>query len=485
MAEQIVKGIVAKIPEGYYKPSGKKIIRTTEELNVRDYATAQVYEPNLIPENIAKDVKVLGVVGTHEGGAGGIIPSGTIDITENGTYDVTSYEKVNVAVAGSGESTLKKMIQQMGTAEKLFIYNEYITDLTDILNYNDTQGIENAYEMFYGCIKLQTIPEFATSSIKNMKHMFYGCKKLVEAPFVDMQNATDTSEMFAECREIEKVNLSYECKSTTAERMFSYCYKLKEAPLFDTSNITTMSYMFDRCYLFTTIPLYNTSNITNFSGMMLYCNKLVEFPAINTSKAETMKSMFNGCTALESLPTLDMSKVTDMSSFLNGCSNFSQDLILDVPNCKTYQSVCYKCPKIEKVVLKNTSLVTNFNAAFNSCSKLYCVDIDTYNISSSSNTLSVGNCYSLKALVIRNFGTNYVIGTSTFSNCYHILGTTNTAYNPNGLKDGYIYVPRNMIETLSTATNWSTHASQLRALEDYTLDGTTTGELDLAKMGLE
>ena len=47
---------------------------------------------------------------------------------------------------------------------------------------------------------------------------------------------------------------------------------------------------------------------------------------------------------------------------------------------------------------------------------------------------------------------------------------------------GYIYVPRAMVDTLKSATNWSTYATQIRALEDYTVDGTITGELDESKI---
>lgn len=49
---------------------------------------------------------------------------------------------------------------------------------------------------------------------------------------------------------------------------------------------------------------------------------------------------------------------------------------------------------------------------------------------------------------------------------------------------GYIYVPAALVEDYKAATNWSTYAAQFRALEDYTVDGTTTGELDLEKMGV-
>jgi len=47
---------------------------------------------------------------------------------------------------------------------------------------------------------------------------------------------------------------------------------------------------------------------------------------------------------------------------------------------------------------------------------------------------------------------------------------------------GYIYVPAALIEEYKSATNWSTYATQFRALEDYTVDGTITGELDETKI---
>lgn len=55
----------------------------------------------------------------------------------------------------------------------------------------------------------------------------------------------------------------------------------------------------------------------------------------------------------------------------------------------------------------------------------------------------------------------------------------NTAISQN---KGYIYVPRALVDTYKAATNWSTYAAQFRALEDYTVDGTITGELDPTKI---
>ena len=55
---------------------------------------------------------------------------------------------------------------------------------------------------------------------------------------------------------------------------------------------------------------------------------------------------------------------------------------------------------------------------------------------------------------------------------------------PGPIKDGtgYIYVPRALVDSYKAATNWSTYDTQFRALEDYTVDGTITGELDETKI---
>ena len=47
---------------------------------------------------------------------------------------------------------------------------------------------------------------------------------------------------------------------------------------------------------------------------------------------------------------------------------------------------------------------------------------------------------------------------------------------------GYIYVPRSLVDSYKANTNWSTYAAQFRALEDYTVDGTISGDLDESKI---
>ena len=79
------------------------------------------------------------------------------------------------------------------------------------------------------------------------------------------------------------------------------------------------------------------------------------------------------------------------------------------------------------------------------------------------------NCPSLTALVIR--ATKLI----TLENVNAFEGT------PIASGTGYIYIPSALIPNFQTATNWSTFANQFRALEDYTVDGTVTGEFDRSK----
>ena len=125
------------------------------------------------------------------------------------------------------------------------------------------------------------------------------------------------------------------------------------------------------------------------------------------------------------------------------------------------------CKKLETVVLPNvTSLEQN---GFFYCTALKHLDL-------ASVTYMADNCLyvasKLSRLILRNTSGVCTMQTSNvLAYCTLIKNGT-----------GHIYVPRALVDSYKAATNWSTYADQFRALEDYTVDGTVTGELDESKI---
>ena len=103
----------------------------------------------------------------------------------------------------------------------------------------------------------------------------------------------------------------------------------------------------------------------------------------------------------------------------------------------------------------NIPLITGTGSAcFQHCESLEKIDLG--NVSSvGENTFN--GCTSLTTLIIRREGSK----ASTLS------ATGVFTYTPIADGTGYIYVPSDLVDTYKDATNWSTYADRIRAIEDY------------------
>ena len=105
--------------------------------------------------------------------------------------------------------------------------------------------------------------------------------------------------------------------------------------------------------------------------------------------------------------------------------------------------------------------------AFRGCMDLPMVDFTAV---TSIGDYAFYECYSLMALVLRG---NTVC---TLGECALEGTPIHDGYG------GYIYVPAALVDSYSNADGWSDYSSMIRALEDYTDDGTITGALDEDKI---
>ena len=116
---------------------------------------------------------------------------------------------------------------------------------------------------------------------------------------------------------------------------------------------------------------------------------------------------------------------------------------------------------------KNARITTIGEYAFGYCTSLQTVDL--LNVSSiGANAFAY--CEALSALILRA-GTVVILNSLYALNGTPIKGGT-----------GYIYVPSALVESYKVADQWSNYASQFRAIEDYTVDGTLTGDIDWDKV---
>ena len=171
---------------------------------------------------------------------------------------------------------------------------------------------------------------------------------------------------------------------------------------------------------------------------------------------------FQGCQALSSV---DFPLVTsiDVSAFYGydalTKANFPQATSIGA------NAFCY-CQALSSV---NFPLVTSIGSgAFGSCQALSTVNFPQ---ATSIGSQAFYNCQALTALILRNTEKVCVLN--------NVNALTNT---PIKSGTGYIYVPASLLDAYKTATNWSTFASKFRAIEEYSVDGTVTGELDPTKI---
>ena len=183
----------------------------------------------------------------------------------------------------------------------------------------------------------------------------------------------------------------------------------------------------------------------------------VDLPEVTTIGNEA----FYDCTNLKNVNMPKLTKV-NMDSFRN-CDSLTD---LSLPSLTNLgQQGFYSCNNLTNLFIPN--ILTVNTHGFMNCTSLEIIDLGLANLV--YNFCSY--CTKLKAIILRK--TDAIckaMAAPSFSGTLLASG------------QGFIYVPSALVDTYKTASNWSAHASLFRPLEDYTVDGTVTGALDMSKI---
>lgn len=223
----------------------------------------------------------------------------------------------------------------------------------------------------------------------------------------------------------------------------------------DAKNV--LDYKFQNCSALTRASFPNAIAIGKyaFSG----CSNLAEANIPNTQGLDSYA--FKGCS---SLGVADFPKVKTPGSYsFDGCTNLHT---ANFPAATTISVYCFQnCTSLVRVKFPNATSVGS--SSFQNCAGLRIADFTKI----ASIGASAFKNSAIEALVIRNdTAVCKLSATSAFSGTPIEAGT------------GYIYVIREGLDAYKASTNWMAFADRFRALEDYTVDGTVTGELDESKM---
>lgn len=169
-------------------------------------------------------------------------------------------------------------------------------------------------------------------------------------------------------------------------------------------------------------------------------------------------SVFRACTKLT---TVDLPNVTSISTY--GFYDCTALRSINIPSVSSVLgSSFYQCTSLEELFLPYVTTLQTFTIA--QCHNLKKVD---FPLVTSIDSYVFYYCCSLTTVILRSTTMCTLSSTSPFAGCHHYLGSTHETYNPNGDKDGYIYVPRSLVDTYKADSVWSKYATQFRAIEDY------------------
>lgn len=295
----------------------EQIITSSEEYDglsqVKIGAVTRLIDSSIQPENIKKDVEILGVIGTIEDKPAEPVLQSKIVEPSIGKQ---------IIIADSGYDGLRQVtVNEVTSKIDSNIKADNIKQGVSILGVQGTleQGAEVVKKYKPQCISFkdgqvtnltEETKMLDTSLLTSMKAMFFNSTsdtirvQNIDISEWDTSNVTDMSQMFRECG-IKNIDISHfdTSKVKTMNQMFRGCTLLEviNIPNLDTSSLEDFSDVFSNCPKLKEVDLSNAKfeKITKCNNLFAYSSSLEKIDIRNAtfSKPYTSYSMFPGIPA--------------------------------------------------------------------------------------------------------------------------------------------------------------------------------------------
>lgn len=431
-------------------------------------------------------------------------PTGTLNITSNGTFDVKSYASASVSVDG-GEyyevyrslanhkvittsinsisaflDTFSGKINDYGFTGIYFSGSFSFNNATSIGRYAFAFPYVNGYspQQFSATFNFPSVTSIADAVFARHTVRFS----------IDLPLCTSISGSAFLGASI--TSISAPLLSSVSMYTFQYCSCLTTIDLPEATNVGV--YAFNGCSQLTNVSLSKCTSINNWA--FAQCSSLT---TIDIRKCITVRtSAFAGCNILSSI-SLPSCTTIDSYAF-NSCSALSY---IDLPACTIISNYAFAgCTSLSSInasvctSIGNSAFLRCFSltyislpvcetigqCAFESCSALQSIDLP------SATSLASGafsRCYALNTVILR--GDIQSIGQYFFQSCYNLLSLyllggvmapfgyymfastpiSNYTTSTGGVY-GSIYVPASLYNTYITNTSWKTYSARFVSLTD-------------------